>query len=385
MGESPAPSLLSRRHLMRGGAAGIAALASSAALSPSSASASTGTQPAWTNVVDLGADPTGAADSTAAFQTAINNGLPIYVPPGTYTCSRGPLVPTSWTRIFGNSYGATTIQCSGSHLFDMDNSNGFLEGIEIDHVTLSATGGDVFHGAHVARSSVHHCWLVQNSPNHAIWNSSSSTGLGSAYMHECCFHYNKEHQYGSPRSISAWYLDASGAAANCNDNWWYGNSCYNQGHDTTQWWYRVIGSSSGQGGRNNRFQKTVFENPQGGMVRLESCTGTVIDDVTNVNLASLVVGNPLVSIATVAGNSSGCGGIAIRNYSRRGGNNNGGGITDIQLDSNAVQVVIDTPSVYGGGAVLGIDCGSARNVTLIGSPGNGNYTLVNGGGLTLIS
>jgi Diphthamide synthase len=54
MRESSAPPPLSRRALIRDGAlgaAGIAALGSSAGLSSSSASASAGTPPAWTNVI----------------------------------------------------------------------------------------------------------------------------------------------------------------------------------------------------------------------------------------------------------------------------------------------------------------------------------------------
>ena len=388
MTDSSTTPPVSRRAIIRGGAlgaAGIAALASSAALPSSNVLATTGTPPAWTDVLDLGADRTGAADSTAAFQAAINSGLPIYVPPGTYACNRGPLVAASWMRIFGNSYGTTTIASSGCHLFDLDNSNGLLEGIEIDHVALSATGGDIFHGANIIHSTVHHCWLIQNSPAHAIWNSSASTGLGSAFVRECCFYYNKECQYGSPRAISAWFLRANGRPGGCGDIWWYGGNCHNEDNDTTRWWYHIIGPDSGQGGRNNRFEKMTFDCPQGGMIRLESSTGDVIDDVVAANLASLPVGNPLISIATTAGNSSGSGAIAIRNYSRRGGNNNGSGITDIHLDANATQLMIDTPNVSAGGTMLTIDCGGAQNVTLIGSPGTGRYTLLNAGGIVLVS
>ena len=41
--------------------------------------------------------------------------------------------------------------------------------------------------------------------------------------------------------------------------------------------------------------------------------------------------------------------------------------------------------MYAGGTMLDIDCGGALNVTLIGSPGSGNYTLVSGGGINLVS
>jgi len=37
------------------------------------------------NVLDYGADPTGVADSTTAFNTAIAEGSDIYIPEGTYS------------------------------------------------------------------------------------------------------------------------------------------------------------------------------------------------------------------------------------------------------------------------------------------------------------
>jgi hypothetical protein len=125
------------------------------------------------------------------------------------------------------------------------------------------------------------------------------------------------------------------------------------------------------------------------MIRLESTTGDLIEDVTSEDLAggrdALPVGRPLISIATAAGNTVGCAGIAIRSYSRRGGDNQGNGITDIRLDANASQIVIDTPTRYSGGALLTIDAGGAQLGTLIGSPGAGNYTLLNGSGIRVLS
>ncbi len=174
-----------------------------------------------------------------------------------------------------------------------------------------------------------------------------------------------------------------------NDNWWFGNVCFNDAHDSTQWWYRIIGATTGQESRNNLFQKITLEYPQGGMIRLESTTGDVIENVTSEDLGegthALPVGNPLISIASVSGNSSGYSGIAIRSYSRRGGDNQGNGITDIELDGNAFQFLIDTPTRYSGGSILLIDAGGGQNGTLIGSPGSGNYRLLNGSGVKVVS
>lgn len=392
---------VTRRGLIRGsalGAAGIGALAAPALFGSAPASAAVAPGLSWTNVVtDFGADPTGARDSTSNFQSAINAGLPVYVPPGTYLCSAGPLLVAPYTRIFGNSYGGTTITTTGAPLFNMDSVAGTggnapppIEGIEIDHLTLSAssTGGDIFWGANIVRSSVHHCKLVQNNPASAIYNCSASTGqspAGTTYMAECRFYFNTEAIQGSAsRSINPWYLNSNGLL-NLNDNWWFGNVLFNSAHDQNYFWYRIIGPATGQESRNNRFSKLTYEFPQGGMIKLESTTGDVIEDVTSEDLTnSLPVGNPLISISTVPGNSTGCAGITIRNYSRRGGGSTNP-ITDIQLDANARQITIDTPSQYGPGQTLVIDAGDAANVTLLGSPGAGNYTLRNGSGVKVLS
>jgi hypothetical protein len=135
---------------------------------------------------------------------------------------------------------------------------------------------------------VHHCYLIQNSAANAIWNCQASAGLGHTYMAECQFYFNRECEYVAARSINAWYLNGNGPF-NINDNWWFGNVCFNQAN----------------------------------------------------------------------------------------------AITDIALDGNAVQFIIDTPSVYGGGQALAINAGGATRGTLIGSPAS--YTLTNGAGVKVLS
>lgn len=64
----------------------------------------------WANVLDYGADPIGVADSTTAFQAAINTGKGlILVPSGIYLISTGPLVLTRAVTIasFGTFPGST--------------------------------------------------------------------------------------------------------------------------------------------------------------------------------------------------------------------------------------------------------------------------------------
>lgn len=372
---------MSRRSLVRWvtlGLAGSGVLASASAVAaPVSADAVGDTDVSWTNVVgDFQADPSGKSDSTSAFQGAINAGLPVYVPPGTYACSSGPLVPKPGMHVFGNGYITTKITCSGAPLFNMDpptvTSPVNLESIEIDHLTLGSdpnSPADIFWGANIVRSSVHHCNLVQHGASSAIWNASANTGQGTTYMAECDFYYNREDVYGLSRTIAAWHLSANPTHFRFNDNEWRRNVCFNNDKDASQYWYHIIGdnTSGQQGSNNNRFHKITFEYPCGGMIHLQSTTGDVIDDVTSEDISSLPVGNPLIYLNNAPGNAAGCSGIAIRDYSRRGGNpSSGPNITDICVNPQCSQILIDKPTVYGGGNPLQIDFNNgAQHITII--------------------
>jgi hypothetical protein len=293
------------------------------------------------------------------------------VPPGSYKISSGPLSPVYGLHLQGAGADSTQISCTGSALFNTDPatgltpSNGNLENVEIDHLTLNVTGGDIFWGANIVRSSVHHCQLIQNSLGNAIWNMSPSTGQGTTYMAECQFYANKEivNTVGT-RTINPWYLNAQGPNA-ANDNWWYGNWLFNNSKDATQWWYRIIGAVSGSyGSRNNRFEKLLFEYPLGGMIRLESVTGCTIADCTNEDLAALTAGsNAMISLGSVSGSTTGCIGTTISKYVRRGGTAISS--PDIQLDPYCQNTRITDPEATYGNKLI-IDLGSSQAVWLAG-------------------
>ena len=92
-------ALASRRSLLAGTATGLIAGAGTMAAvglaRPQSAEAATGTTPDWINITaaPYNADPSGATDSTAAIQAALNQvaatGGAIYIPTGNYTISSG--------------------------------------------------------------------------------------------------------------------------------------------------------------------------------------------------------------------------------------------------------------------------------------------------------
>ncbi len=59
------------------------------------------------NVLDFGADPTGVANSTAAFNTALATGQPVYAPKGTYKINI--IISSSNKTIFGDGIGVTIL------------------------------------------------------------------------------------------------------------------------------------------------------------------------------------------------------------------------------------------------------------------------------------
>jgi hypothetical protein len=89
-----------RRSFLMGTAVGAVGLAGSAIFHPDDAAAATGDGVTdWINAVtQYGADPSGADDSTAALQSALNAapaGSVVYLPTGTYTTSTTLVVPTN--------------------------------------------------------------------------------------------------------------------------------------------------------------------------------------------------------------------------------------------------------------------------------------------------
>jgi len=307
-----------------------------------------------------GADRTGTGDSTPAIQAAITaaGSGRVYLPPGTYRIT-APLNPSAGGRIYGAGYNATTITGTGTAMFNMAQSY-LIDGAEIDHMTLSATGGDIFSGAKVSRLHLHHCQLTQNSAGNAIWNAQ-----GLTQMIECQFDHNRENVSGATRTIEAWILTGNGSLI--NQNTWEHNHCWNNGRDTTHYHYRIASTNSGTDVRcrANEWNDISFEYPAGGMIRVESASGTVIRRVVCWDLAALTVGNDLISIGENASAGSGCAATSIYDYQRLGGSGMGSHY-DIALESTSILTTIRSPTWLGSGAsTVKINAGSSSGVVII--------------------
>jgi hypothetical protein len=68
--------------------------------------------PTWADVRDYGADPTGVSDSTIAIQAAIDSGLAVYIPGGTYKITSPLILPNRAIKVYGD--GAASIISLGS-------------------------------------------------------------------------------------------------------------------------------------------------------------------------------------------------------------------------------------------------------------------------------
>jgi hypothetical protein len=79
---------------------------------------------AWANALDYGADPTGATDSTTALQNAINSGLPVYIPEGTYLTDVLTARTGQGFQFIGAGAGKTIFQERTANTGILKNPNG---------------------------------------------------------------------------------------------------------------------------------------------------------------------------------------------------------------------------------------------------------------------
>lgn len=387
-GESASHGGGTRRSLLTGAAAGlVTATGAAAGLSGPAAAAVTPPTPDWLNVVTgFGADPAGKTDSTAAFQNAID-ALPakaggvVYVPAGTYKIDSGALQPVSGLRLTGDGYLSTIIVSTGNNVVNA-NIGSQLDSVEIDHLTLQASGSDLITGAWVVRWRIHDCRLVQFSADNAIWNASAVTG-----MTECVFERNTEFVYGATRGIDAWYLACASSPAQINQTVWRDNICFNMGsgqpvvYDGSHYWYHLTQAAAGNVNQANSFVNTVFEHCCGGAILVESGIGNLIDGCWSYDTPASTISNPLFSIKKSAtGGSSQL--TTIRGSGRLGGGLKSG-VSDIALDFTCVDTTISGCGCNQGSAPFVIDLGNTSSVSLSGLPKS--YTLLNSAGVPFIT
>jgi hypothetical protein len=359
----------SRRSVLKT-AAGMGGIATAATfVSAGTAAATTTSGVDWLNVKDFGALGDGAKDDFGSIDSALTaaeaaGGGVVYFPAGTYMISSA-LAPTSGVRLAGAHRDVSQIVSAPlpvsesspvpvySPVFDLSGGGHLISGVEIDHLTLTATGADLITGCDLKALYLHDCQLVQTSADHAIWNAPAAL-----LMIECVFERNIESVAGSPRSVAAWLLKGGGV----NANTWRDNVCTNAGADDTQYWYQVIASASGGTNEVNTWDNIVFENPLGGMINLQSATRSRIQMCTAWDTTG-VIANTLIAIGTypdagvctdtlIVGSPRASSGLAM-----------GTGVYDISVDASTVHTTIMHPTKN-----ALIDLGGSTGAVIIGAP-----------------
>ena len=98
------------------------------------------------NVVESGADPTGVADSTAAFQAAANKAQGLYLPPGTYLISGTITLPLTYLTKFavrGAGTSCCKISFTGTGLLFAGSTRGGITCTGINFVKSGSAGASV--------------------------------------------------------------------------------------------------------------------------------------------------------------------------------------------------------------------------------------------------
>lgn len=117
---------------------------------------------ATANIIDFGADATGVADSTAAFQAAVDSGAKsIFIPPGTFKITAPINIPTNQgsaaVHIFGAGKQQSILQATGTFKTIInigDNVDQTIRG-RYENFCVSGTGATVQHGIYGARVEEH--------------------------------------------------------------------------------------------------------------------------------------------------------------------------------------------------------------------------------------
>lgn len=93
------------------------------------------------NVLDFGADPTGVADSTAAFNLASTGGVRVYIPSGTYSVSN--VILRSGSQFVGENKYDTILEVNTNNTsaFYNDLTTSFIVQSSVENLTIRAKSG----------------------------------------------------------------------------------------------------------------------------------------------------------------------------------------------------------------------------------------------------
>lgn len=331
----------------------------------------TGTPGFTVTQVPFGADPTGNTDSTTAIQAAINaaqqqfsqslavfgtnnilNLVPtVFFPPGSYLIS-SPLhiAGTAAVRLTGAP--GSRIFSSASGLIDFQGT--FMQQVEIDHLSLDATGGHVFANPNMKFCHFHDLQLLQRSPGFAIWDQEQA---GNA-LQNCAFtdvlYYVCPDPNTGLRTIPAWKIYCDTGAATSEVQWTrvtgfnLANASGNR--DNSQFLFDLACTAQGTSSYVTQlaFRDCSFHRCFGGGIRARSTAGLLIDHMTIQDVfnggggTGINLNANLISIGTF-GTGPPSRAVWVRNYHRGNTAATGSGVdpSDLSVTSDTISVLAD--------------------------------------------
>lgn len=304
----------------------------------------------------------------------------IYFPRGTYLIN-SPLTPTSALRYTGDQ--GAVIKSSNNDIFDFAGNymhpgfNGQVGVLEIDHLTLDATGGHVFTNAVINQGSFHDLNLIQRSSNKSIWVSGSTLLVVN-------FKDIISTVYGATRTVPAWSVTGISTADVANVTW---TNCLFQNQDSDNTQYQVLLQAT-DGTANRRYHEQCafincyFERAHGGAVKSLSGEGTLFQNCRVYDIfTGPAVNNSVFYVGSGASSTWPSTNTTFIGCGRDLQGPDGSTAWDIQLESASVQTTIqnysvrDIPTVFDGHPFFNL--GNSTSVTLI---NNAEQTLTNAGG-----
>jgi len=243
------------------------------------------------NAVYGTADPTGVADSTAAFQACLTAatavGGEMIIPPGTYNLNTAGINFTGPVRVRGlganaNYYHSTvgvaavTLNCNGNggatSMFLFPNVGALWGGLEMSGMSIMYTGtGNVFHNVTLADSAFRDMTITVTSAGSQITNVNGGSFLNTT--HERCAFITT-----APVRSSPMFSIVTAVGAGISNTTWWKCKFSNKGFDATQ--YMIFISCTGSGAAYHfadNIRECWFESPYGGIYKSMSGSNITVD------------------------------------------------------------------------------------------------------------
>ena len=291
------------------------------------------------NVLDYGADSSGASDSTSAIQTAITANSAVYIPAGTYKISAALQIRKNNFSLFGDG--------SGVSILKLVNGGTAVNILNVGKIDTVGAGDEPWNNINVSGL----CLDGNRSTNVPGAYDINGWGILTAVISYSSF--------SDLRVINCWVAGA-GNEINSNYNTWSNISIENCGHDNATYpasqGYPSFDINSS---KYCSYSNIVTTGGYAGFRVLDNCWNNIIQVTINTPIyAGFLMGNQPVN--------SGCYGNII-NVAVYGGCVNQGIVVGVKCWSNTI-----TGAVYG---ATGVGVYEVENATSGLIPGGNTYTV----------